>query len=105
MWAKGLIGGGYIDVLWDGKPVTLRILRASSSIKPSVANGKMRIDINIRTEGNITESKANINFGDTDVMDKIKNLLNQEVEKEVRGAIGRSKELSVDFMGFGNCFL
>lgn len=104
LWAKGLIGGGYIDVLWDGKPVTLRILRASSNIKPSVVNGKMRIDINIRTEGNITESKANINFGDTEVMDKIKNLLNQEVEKEVREAIGSSKKLSVDFMGFGNCF-
>lgn len=53
LWIEGKVKGGIITTSFEGKRLSLEILRAESEVKPVLEGGKMKINIKVKVDSNI----------------------------------------------------
>lgn len=103
-WVAGRIKGGELIVKFDNKDVALMVVRSSSSIKPSITDGKMAIDIHVNVTSDVTESQVNADYELEETINKLQELQAEEIKKQILAAYNKSKSLKSDVFGFGNYF-
>lgn len=102
LWVNGSMKGGIVSVRFDDKKLTLKVIRTDSDIKPVMVDGKMQINIRVNVQSDIGDSQVNLDFDKTEVIEKIQNLQNEEIKKQILAALDKSRRLDSDVFGFGN---
>lgn len=83
--------------------LTYMIKEQKSKVSFNEQNGKEECSIDIEVEGDITEylSSNSKNIFNEQSIVEITGLLENEIEKQIRKTIDKSKELNTDFLGIG----
>ncbi|MGI6307478.1 MAG: Ger(x)C family spore germination protein [Dethiobacteria bacterium] len=81
----------------------IEVIRARSTIIPSISGGKPRIQIKIELEGNIDDAQGYFDpEKDPALIKKIENRMAEVVGKEIKAVLHRcQQELNTDIFGFG----
>lgn len=102
LFAKSKVEGGSVNINYQGKPISIRIARMKSEIKPTIENGQVKININVNLDTDLGESIADIDLDDKNVIINVGKVFDEQVKDEIKKAIDGSKNLSTDVFGFGN---
>lgn len=103
-WAEGRAKEGELIVKFNNRDVALMVVRSSSSIKPSITDGKMMIDIHVNVMSDVTESQINVDYELEETVNRLQELQAEEIKKQILAAFNKSKSLKSDVFGFGNYF-
>jgi len=106
LWVLGEIKGGIIVIKSpDGSSkASMEILKSKSKVKPFLENGRIGVNISVQLESALGENWA---FAD-ELKESGRVFLEQQqaavVEKEIRMAIEKARQLDADIFGFGDRF-
>lgn len=101
LWARGEIKGGTFTINSGGNDLSMNVVRMNSVIKPVILNGEMQINIMVNVRTRIAESKEDLDYSKNEIINKIQNLQNEEIKREIMKAIEKSRELDADIFQFG----
>lgn len=103
LFTQGQIKRAPIAIEYKGQHLTYMIKDQTSKISFKENQGEWECVIDLVTEGDISEylSTGSQNIFNTESIQEITALLQNEIEKQVAIAIKKSQELSVDFLGIG----
>jgi spore germination protein KC len=114
-WASGEIARGVLWVLdkidqttitleWKKKKeaVAYKVIRSKTSVAAKIRSGKPTISIRIEAEGDIGETLVPIDFTKTQPIFALEKKIEQEIKKEVMGAVKLAKRETSDIFGFGD---
>lgn len=104
LWVINEVKSGIISVDYpEGKEkVDLEIIRASSKIIPEIKDGKIRIVVKIREEGNLGAQMSSENLTKAPAWKKLEEKQGTAIGQEVTAALQKARELNTDIFGFGN---
>ena len=93
----------HLNLDWEGKKdaVTYPVIRQKTNIGVKLVNGKPKISIKVRAEGDIREVNVPLNLTDTHVLIDIEKKLAKDLKKEMEDAIVRAQKNKSDIFGFG----
>ncbi len=96
------IKNAYITVP-SGKDVTVfTICNTKSKIKTTMKNGKVNIDVNIKTGTQIIQESSQIDITKAKPLKKMEKIFGKHMEKEIMNAIKKAQlEFKSDIFGFG----
>ncbi|WLD92752.1 Ger(x)C family spore germination protein [Alkalihalobacillus sp. AL-G] len=102
----GKTQGGSIKTNLEGQLVVFEISGAKSRIEAKIKNKEdISFSILIQMEGKIVESFSNLDFTDTEILNKIEKKLAKEVERLANLAINKAQEeLKTDFLRLAPLF-
>jgi spore germination protein KC len=87
------------------KKISIEIKKAQSKIKSNMVDGKVRINVKLKLNGNITEVEDTTDISDPEVIDRINEEFSDFVKKNAERTIAKiQKELGTDILGFGSTF-
>ncbi|MFD0825927.1 Ger(x)C family spore germination protein [Neobacillus sp. M.A.Huq-85] len=103
VWVLNKVQSTDINVSWNGKKDALSIapIRSKTKVTPSMKNGKPLINVFIENEGWISEANTAIDLSNPEVIKKIDQLVQNEIQKEVLAAIKAAQRKKSDVFGFG----
>lgn len=103
LFVEGKINQVPIVVEYNGVPLTYVIDKENSKITFNNNGEELAANIEILTEGNITEyiSTNTQNIFSMEDINQITTLLKEEIRHEVMVAVNKSKELNTDFLNIG----
>ncbi len=102
LWVRGEVRGGSMTVpCGEGKNITVEILRSRARIEPREEGGPLGFVVQIRTEGNVTESHCRKDLRQPEVMEELAAYQAAEIAKEVEAALTRAETMRADVFGFG----
>lgn len=102
MLAKGEAKGGCLNVIYDGKRITVQLSKIESKIKPGLKNDKITADINVKVDADIVNSDPGVDFEDINVNQSVKVLIEEQMKADISKAFGVSKGYSTDIFEIGN---
>lgn len=103
MWVLDRIENVHLYLDWEGKKnaVTYSVIRQKTNIGVKLVNGKPKISIKVRAEGDIREANVPLNLTDMHVLIDIERKLAKDLKKEMEDAIVRAQKNKSDIFGFG----
>lgn len=103
LFVEGKINQVPIVVEYKGVPLTYVIDKENSKITFNNNGSELVANIEILTEGNITEyiSTSTKNIFNMEDINEITTLLQEEIRHQVMVAVNKSKELNTDFLNIG----
>lgn len=103
LWVLGKIKSTLIKVNCRNKEdtISIEIVRSKASIRPQIKNGKPKIQVMLKSEANIGETKCFVDFTNPNELVWIQEKVEKQIEKEVNSAIRIAKKHQVDPFGFG----
>ncbi|WP_336866883.1 Ger(x)C family spore germination protein [Peribacillus frigoritolerans] len=103
MWVLDRIENTQLNLDWEGKKnaITYSVIRQKTNIGAKLVNGKPKISIKVRAEGDIREVNVPLNLTDMHVLIDIEKKLAKDLKKEMEGAIVRAQKNKSDIFGFG----
>jgi len=102
LWVRGEVRGGSMTVpCGEQEKITVEILRSRARIEPRAQNGPLGFVVEIRTEGNITESHCRMDLRKPETLEVLSAYQAAEIAKEVEAALTRAKTMRADVFGFG----
>jgi len=105
LWVRGdVTQTTMIPRLPDEGEVTVYIIRSGSSMEPEFIDNKLKISIQIETEGDIFISTIRQDISDPEVIEELEKTLANHIKQEILAAAAKSKEYQSDFLGFGAAF-
>lgn len=109
LFVRNKIEGGLLTVNLSEKSsklnpdVTLEISKNKTKITPILSNGKLSIDIQVKTEVGIGEFDTNMDIMNKTTLEKIKFASEKSLEKDITRTIKKVQEdFGLDIFGFGN---
>lgn len=103
-WILSEFRNGTIDVKNEKSNISLTydVTNYKTTIKPEVENGKIKIILDVDTEGRIIQQDGSLDFTIPNVMDKAEEDLGREIENEINACILKvQKDYKTDIFGFG----
>ncbi|WP_026575310.1 Ger(x)C family spore germination protein [Bacillus sp. UNC438CL73TsuS30] len=103
VWVLNKVQSTDINVSWNGKKDALSVapVRSKTKVTSSINNGKPLINVFIENEGWISEANTAIDLSNPEVIKKIDQLVQNEIQKEVLAAIKAVQRKKSDVFGFG----
>lgn len=103
MWVLDRIENTQLNLDWEGKKnaITYSVIRQKTNIGAKLVNGKPKMSIKVRAEGDIREVNVPLNLTDMHVLIDIEKKLAKDLKKEMEGAIVRAQKNKSDIFGFG----
>ena len=103
MWVLDRIENVHLYLDWEGEKnaVTYSVIRQKTNIGVKLVNGKPKISIKVRAEGDIREANVPLNLTDMHVLIDIERKLAKDLKKEMEDAIVRAQKNKSDIFGFG----
>ncbi|MGE6718551.1 Ger(x)C family spore germination protein [Peribacillus frigoritolerans] len=103
MWVLDRIENTQLNLDWEGKKnaITYSVIRQKTNVGAKLVNGKPKISIKVRAEGDIREVNVPLNLTDMHVLIDIEKKLAKDLKKEMEGAIVRAQKNKSDIFGFG----
>ncbi|ERI91363.1 germination protein, Ger(x)C family [Clostridiales bacterium oral taxon 876 str. F0540] len=102
-WIRGKVkSGGLVASLSDGSSIVFDIVKTKSKVYPVVTNGDITMVIDIKEQGNIRETIANIDpMSKPELMDELSKIQNKAIEHEINLVLQKAqKELKSDIFDF-----
>lgn len=85
------------------KNINIEILRTHEDTKFKAENGKPRMDVNIRVEGNVSEAQCDIDLSNTKMIYKLEKLTEKKIKRSITAALkAAQKKFKSDIFGFGD---
>lgn len=108
-WLKGKVklGSIIIETPKENK-VSLHVLQSKSTLKPSIAGGKVAVQVNIKESSNLFQIDKSMSEGmdfntDPEVLDRLSKEQDKVIHDEVNLAVNAAQEkLHADIFDFGN---
>lgn len=100
----GIIQGGLMDVpspAGEKGLITLELIRSQASIKPEIIDTKITMKIDIKAEGNFYGQNFAGDMLKLEMIKKIEESANKEIQQEIQLCINKSQELGSDIFGWG----
>lgn len=85
-------GGGYI---------TMNINRSKTSMKAKVRNGKPKVDVLIRAEGDISDVTCRIDLTKPETLEQVNKILGLGIKENMERSLLKARKLKTDIFGFG----
>ena len=103
MWVLDRIVGTHLNIDWEDKKeaVTYQVIRQKTNVSVKMENGKPKVFIKVRAEGDIREVDVPLNLTDTHVLIDIEKKLAKKLKKEIEDAVVRAQKNKADIFGFG----
>ncbi|MGE6611151.1 Ger(x)C family spore germination protein [Peribacillus sp. NPDC076916] len=103
MWVLDRIKSTQLNIDWEGKKdaVTYQVIRQKTNVSVKMENGKPKVFIKVRAEGDIREVNVPLNLTDTHVLIDIEKKLAKKLKKEMEDAVVRAQKNKADIFGFG----
>ncbi|MGE7186781.1 Ger(x)C family spore germination protein [Peribacillus sp. NPDC006672] len=103
MWVMDRIEHTNLNIDWKGKKdaITYQVIRQKTNVSIKMENGKPKVFIKVRAEGDIREANVPVNLGNPHVLIDIEKKLAKDLKKETEGAIVRAQKNKSDIFGFG----
>ncbi len=103
MWVLDRIVNTNVNIDWEGKKdaVTYQVLRQKTNVKPKMKNGKPKMYITVRAEGDIREVNAPIDLASPHGSIDIEKKLAKDIKKDMEDAIKLAQKNKSDIFGFG----
>jgi len=103
MWVLDRIVGTHLNIDWEDKKeaVTYQVIRQKTNVSVKMENGKPKVFIKVRAEGDIREVSVPLNLTDTHVLIDIEKKLAKDLKKEMEDAVVRAQKNKADIFGFG----
>ncbi|MGE7879005.1 Ger(x)C family spore germination protein [Peribacillus muralis] len=103
MWVMDRIVNTNVNINWGGKKgaVTYQVLRQKTNIKPRMENGKPKMYITVRAEGDIREVNVPLDLASPHDLIDIEKKLAKDLKKEMENAISIAQKNKSDIFGFG----
>ncbi|MDP1420714.1 Ger(x)C family spore germination protein [Peribacillus simplex] len=103
MWVLDRIENTHLNLDWEGKKdaITYSVIRQKTNVGAKLVNGKPKISIKVRAEGDIREVNVPLNLTDMHVLIEIEKKLAKDLKKEMEDAIVRAQKNKSDIFGFG----
>ncbi len=103
LFVEGKIKRVPIVVEYNGEYLTYNIETEQSKLKFQNTNGEWAANLDIRVKGNITEYISSFDkqiFSKEDIQNAAE-ILQREIDRQIKVAIDRSKEMNIDFLNIG----
>lgn len=81
-----------------------RVLGSSTKLHPSIANGRMRMDVKIETQGTLDEVNCDTDISKPQTIDRLEMAIADQIKDEAETGWERMKELNADAAGIGDVF-
>lgn len=81
--------------------VSIEIRNSSTSITPEIIDGNIKMNIEIKVEGNIGDQSCKQNLATSDMFKVLQGYLASAVKNEILSSLKVAKELNTDFYDFG----
>jgi len=107
LWILGKVKSGIIVVESpndETKKVALEIIRASSKLKPDITDGKLKITVEVKEEGNLGEQMSQVDLTKPDTFKELEEKQTAEIEEEIKAALSKAQAWGVDIFKFGEAF-
>lgn len=107
LWVLGKVRSGIIVVPAPGKQgetISLEIIRATSKVVPEIINGKLRINVMIKEEGNLGEQMIADDLSKPEDFKFLEEIQARAIETEVKAVIKKAQAWGVDIFKFGEAF-
>jgi len=105
LWTRGeVIRANIIPVPPDGGQVSVQIIRGGAELNPEFKDDKLKIEVQVETEGDITASNIKKDITDTKVIRELEMSLANMIKQEVLLSVAKSQEYNSDFLSFGAAF-
>ncbi|MGG0410810.1 Ger(x)C family spore germination protein [Peribacillus simplex] len=103
MWVMDRIEQTNLFIKWKDKKnaISYHVTRQKTNVGAKLVNGKPKISIKVRAEGDIRESNVPLNLTDAHVLIDIEKKLARDLKKEMEDAIVRAQKNKSDIFGFG----
>lgn len=103
LFVQGKIKNSPVVIIYNGMPMTYNIKEQKSKIKFQDSEEGLRCLVEVDTYGDVSEflTDENQKLNATEEAKQMEELLAQEIIAQMRLGIDKSKEMNVDFMGFG----
>ncbi|MGG0788946.1 Ger(x)C family spore germination protein [Peribacillus simplex] len=103
MWVLDRIVSTHLNIDREGKKdaVTYQVIRQKTNVSVKMENGKPKVFIKVRAEGDIREVNVPLNLTDTYVLIDIEKKLAKKLKKEMEDAVVRAQKNKADIFGFG----
>ncbi|MDM5293391.1 Ger(x)C family spore germination protein [Peribacillus simplex] len=103
MWVLDRIESTNLNMDWKGKKdaITYQVIRQKTNVSVKVENGKPKVFIKVRAEGDIREVNVSLNLSSPHVLIDIEKKLAKNLKKEMEDAIVRAQKNKSDIFGFG----
>jgi len=86
-----------------GATVSLMMARSSSDFKPVIREGRLVMEVTIKTEADVVEVDGNVPVGDPQVLKLLSSKYSETVKSLAQGALDRAqKQYKADIFGMGN---
>lgn len=105
LWILGDVKGGIIVVKSpkeEARDVSLEITRASVKVKPEMMNGRLKINVKIKEEGNLGEQMSEtVNLTKPDMFKRLEAEKSAVIKDEIGSALAKAQKWGVDIFKFG----
>ncbi|MCP3764768.1 Ger(x)C family spore germination protein [Domibacillus sp. A3M-37] len=103
VWILDKVQTTDIEVDWkeEKEAVSYLVIRQKTKVSVQTKNGKPKITVHVRAEGDIREIRTAIDLTEPAVILDIEKALNKEIKKQLEQTIKRTQENKSDIFGFG----
>ncbi|MDW7615916.1 Ger(x)C family spore germination protein [Peribacillus simplex] len=103
MWVLDRIKSTNLNMDWKDKKdaITYQVIRQKTNVSVKMENGKPKVFIKVRAEGDIREVDVPLNLNSPHVLIDIEKKLANNLKKEMEDAIVRAQKNKSDIFGFG----
>ncbi|SDC32920.1 spore germination protein KC [Melghirimyces thermohalophilus] len=81
--------------------IGIQITQSKAKIRPSLNKGQPMFTIQVDTEGKIIEANCQVNLEENTEIRRLEKKTSDEIEKQIRTAIGSAQKVRADVFGFG----
>jgi spore germination protein KC len=103
VWILNKVQSTDISVNWHGKKnaIVMLIVRSNTKISVHFTNGKPVINVDIKDEGVINEADTAVDLTDPKTIEKIDELVEKEIKRQILTSIKAAQHYKSDIFGFG----
>ncbi|KKK38681.1 spore gernimation protein KC [Mesobacillus campisalis] len=103
VWILDKLKGTNISIDWEDKQdaVVYEVIRQNTKVTAKLKQGKPAINIQVQAEGNIGETRVQLQLDDPKVLLKLEKAFEKEIEAELITAVEQAQKAKSDVFGFG----
>lgn len=101
LWLLGEVQDGIVTMDYGGGKVDIEIMKSACRIRPEMKDGSIRIQVEIRAEGNLGANLAPVDFSVTERTRDLNSRLAAAIKGEVQAGLEKARTLQADLFAFG----
>ena len=101
LWLLGEVQDGIVTMDYGGGKVDVELIKSACRIRPEMKDGSIRMQVEIRAEGNLGANLAPVDFSVTERTRDLNSKLATAIKGEVEASLEKARTLQADLFAFG----